>query len=43
MPSYRSLLVLAFAASAVTPILAAEEAIRPLYGILYLGQESEPF
>ena len=37
MPSYRSLLVLALAASTVTPVLAAEAAIRPLYGFLYLG------
>jgi hypothetical protein len=36
MPSYRSLLVLALAASTVAPVLAAEAAIQPLYGILYL-------
>ena len=36
MPSYRSLLVLALAASTVTPVLAAEVDIRPLYGIFFL-------
>ena len=36
MPPYRSLLVLALAASTVTPVLAGEAAIQLLYGILYL-------
>ena len=36
MSSYRSLLVLALAASTVTPVLAAEVDIRPLYGIFFL-------
>jgi hypothetical protein len=35
MPSYKSLLVLALAASTVAPVLAAA-AVKPLYGILYL-------
>jgi hypothetical protein len=36
MPSYRSLLVFALAASTVTPVLAGEVDIRPLYGIFFL-------
>ena len=37
MPSYKSLLVLALAASTVTPVLAAEAGTQSLYGILYPG------
>ena len=41
MPPYTSLLVLALAASIVTPVLSAKAA-APLYDNLHLGQESEP-
>ena len=37
MPSYRFLLVLALAASTVTPVFAGEAGTQSLYGILYLG------
>ena len=38
MPSYRSLLILALAASTVAPVLSTgSEAAKPRYGSLHLG------